>query len=285
MPDTRSDRTLMALLALDDPSDQVPAAGAQAERLPTLDQRTDMFLRDIYGPNADVTAEMRSAARERILTAMAADLAENTADPARAHDPASPAVRGVADQSARRVTDGASELGSAFVRWLSRLLSPTADVFAMRAVRMAAVPLLALVIVGSIWTRTWIGGDQQTDGETSIASSRTASPPTTRSLVPAQAESAFERDLKREIAAAEAALGPTHPAVAGKLVDLAGLYRSEARYREAETLCSRALAIQEKALGPKHPDAVRAMRELARIYRAEGRTREADDLFARADQP
>ena len=38
---------------------------------------------------------------------------------------------------------------------------------------------------------------------------------------------------------------------------LAGLYRAQGRYAEAEPLFKRALAVSEKALGPDHPGAVR----------------------------
>ena len=41
------------------------------------------------------------------------------------------------------------------------------------------------------------------------------------------------------------------------LNNLAGLYRAQGRYEEAEPLYRRALAIAEKALGPEHPNVVR----------------------------
>ena len=94
-----------------------------------------------------------------------------------------------------------------------------------------------------------------------------------------------EQSLEREIAADEAALGPSHPKVAQKLVDLASLYRSEGRYHEAEVLCTRALTIQDQTIGAKDPETTRTLKELAMVYRAQGRNREADDLLARGHLP
>jgi tetratricopeptide (TPR) repeat protein len=54
----------------------------------------------------------------------------------------------------------------------------------------------------------------------------------------------------------EQTLGPTHPAVATGLNNLAVLYRAQGRYTEAEPLYRRALQIREAALGPAHPDVV-----------------------------
>jgi tetratricopeptide (TPR) repeat protein len=101
--------------------------------------------------------------------------------------------------------------------------------------------------------------------------------PTTRGLV-----APTERDLKRDIAAAQAARGPAHPEVASKMTELASLYRAQRRYAEAEELYTRALTIQRNALGTGHADAVRTTRELAEVYRAQGRGSEADDLLRRA---
>jgi hypothetical protein len=51
----------------------------------------------------------------------------------------------------------------------------------------------------------------------------------------------------------EKALGVEHPDVATSLNKLAGLYRVQGQYAEAEPLYQRSLAIREKALGPEHP--------------------------------
>jgi len=131
-------------------------------------------------------------------------------------------------------------------------------------------------VVGSIWTGMLI--DRGELGSTGAGNSRGAVTPTTRGLA-----APAERDLKRDIAAAEAARGPAHPEVASKMVELAALYRAQGRYDDAETLYKRALTIQRNAQRADHPDVIRTMRELAEVYRAEGRLTEADDLLRRAN--
>jgi tetratricopeptide (TPR) repeat protein len=282
MRETRSDRTLMALLEPDlEDSDRTPVEAGQAERLPSLDERIDMFLRAVHGPEAEFTAEERSAARERILAAMAVDLAETTMGAAPGRNAAAPEAPGLAAEVAGRAAAGWSEIRSKLVQGFLQLVSPAGEVFAMRAVRMAAVPLLALLVVGSIWTGTWIADEHPSDrGNQVPGSSPAANAPTTRGL-----EAPAERDFKREIAAAEAARGPLHPDVANRLVDLADFYRAQRRYQEAENLYNRALTIQQRALGPRHPDVMRTITALADVYRAEGRAKDAEALLRRTDQP
>jgi tetratricopeptide (TPR) repeat protein len=281
MRETNSDRTLMALLEPDlEGSGGTTAEAGQAERLPSLDERTDMFLRAVHGPGAEFTAEERSAARERILAAMAVDFAETAMDDA-PENAAAPEALGLAAEVAGRAASGWSEIRSKLVQGFLQLVSPAGEVFAMRAVRMAAVPLLALLVVGSIWTGTWIADEHPSDrGNQVPGSSPAANAPTTRGL-----EAPAERDFKREIAAAEAARGPMHPDVANRLVDLADFYRAQGRYQEAENLYNRALTIQQRALGPRHPDVMRTITALADVYRAEGRAKDAEALLRRTDQP
>src|SRR5262249_57248213 len=100
--------------------------------------------------------------------------------------------------------------------------------------------LLELLVVGPIWTGTWIENSEPD----SAGNNPSTVAPTTRGLA-----TPAERDLKRDIAAAEAARGPAHPEVASKLSDLAGLYRAQGRYRDAGDLYARALTIQRDALG------------------------------------
>ena len=65
------------------------------------------------------------------------------------------------------------------------------------------------------------------------------------------------------MAISEKALGPEHPDVATILNNLAGLYKAQGHYAEAEPLYKRALAIDEGALGPDHPDLARDLNNLA----------------------
>jgi hypothetical protein len=53
-------------------------------------------------------------------------------------------------------------------------------------------------------------------------------------------------------------LGADHPDVAASLNNLAGLYRAQGRYGEAEPLYRRSLQIVEQQLGADHPDVAKA---------------------------
>jgi tetratricopeptide (TPR) repeat protein len=272
MAQSSSDRTLMGLLASDlDEADRTEPA---PESLPSLDARIEMFLRAVHGPQAEPTAGQRAAARAHILDAMAADLTAETV----AGGPEKDAVHAEARRPAvsARANDGWAEIRGKVSDALLRLFAPPGEIFAMRAVRMAAVPLLALLVVGSIWTGMLTDREPDSPG---AGSNRSDAAPMTRGLV-----SPAERDLKRDIAAAEAARGPAHPEVASKMAELAALYRAQKRYADAEGLYARALAIQRNALGAGHADVVRTTRDLAEVYRAQGRAREANDLLRRADQ-
>ena len=275
MVDSSSDRTLMGLLASDlDEMERTDAAGA-AEPLPSLDTRAEMFLRAVHGPQFVPTAAQRAAARAHILDAMGDDLAEQIAF----RSPEKDAVHAEARRAAvsARANDGWAEMRGKVSEALLRLFAPAGEVFAMRAVRMAAVPLLALLVVGSIWTGMLTDREPDSPGaETSPG----ADTPRTRGLA-----TPAERDLKRDIAAAQAARGPAHPEVASKMADLAALYLAQRRYADAEELYTRALTIQRNALGAGHADVVRTTRDLAEVYRAQGRVTEADDLLRRAHQP
>lgn len=297
MSDANSNQTLMALLALEADgliaTDNAAASsdGAATPRLPTLDQRTDMFLRAVYGPNHPVTAETRSAVRDRLIGAMAADLAGENIDPAlspvdrtdlrlRVHDRAA--------QAAPSVNLGLAQLWGWLLQQCKKLL-PSPETFTMGGLRMAAVPLVALLIAGSVWTTGWIneGGYRPANHNFGPGSNPSETSPNghSRGLLKSQSgNSQAEQNLRSDIAATETSLGPAHPVLAAKLVDLAILLHSEGRYAEAESLCTRALTIQRRTLGPRDPETMRTITELAMIYRAQGRSKEADDLLAR-DQP
>jgi hypothetical protein len=267
---------LMELLASDlDEAERTPGAAGAAEPLPSVDTRIEMFLRAVHGPQFVPTEAQRAAARAQVLDAMAADLAEETAAVSPEHKVRAEAQRPTAALTPR-ASAGWGDIRGKITESLVKIFAPASEVFAMRAVRMAAVPLLALLVVGSIWTGMLTDREPDSPG---AGNTRSGNTPTTRGLV-----TPAERDLKRDIAAAEAARGTAHPEVASKLVDLAALYRAQGRYADAEGLYTRALTIQRNALGAGHPDAVRTTRDLAEVYRAQGRGTEADDLLRRADQ-
>ena len=70
--------------------------------------------------------------------------------------------------------------------------------------------------------------------------------------------------------------------MASSLNNLAGLYRTQGRYEDAEPLYKRSLAIYEKALGPEHPSVANIDNHLAFLYDNQGRNQEALDLARRA---
>ena len=91
----------------------------------------------------------------------------------------------------------------------------------------------------------------------------------------AQAERLVKRgwqDVNRDLVICEKALGPDHPELALTLNNLAGFYREQGTYEEAEPLFRRAVAILEKtqsmnlALVPQHYAGL--LREIDRIDEA-----------------
>jgi tetratricopeptide (TPR) repeat protein len=80
----------------------------------------------------------------------------------------------------------------------------------------------------------------------------------------------------------EKALGADHPDVAESLNNLAELYRSQARYADAEPLYQRSLAILEKALGDDHASVATLLNNFAELYRAQARYADAEPLHQRS---
>lgn len=60
-------------------------------------------------------------------------------------------------------------------------------------------------------------------------------------------------------------LGDDHPDVATSLYNLAGLYESQGRYKQAEPLYLKALEVAEQSLGANHPNTVLIRNELQRL--------------------
>src|ERR1700736_6137463 len=124
MAESNSDRTLMGLLASNlDEAEQTPDAAGAAGRLPNVDARTEMLLRAMYGPHVEPTAAQRAAARARILDAMAADLAEETAAPGPQQSKVYSAARRSAEMTARAGA-GWADIRSKVAESLLKLFSP-----------------------------------------------------------------------------------------------------------------------------------------------------------------
>ena len=65
-------------------------------------------------------------------------------------------------------------------------------------------------------------------------------------------------------------LGPDHPYTLLSMNNLAGLYKGQGRYKEAEVLFGHALAKRERVLGPDHPDTLVSLNNLARLCASKG---------------
>src|SRR5262249_34637634 len=63
---------------------------------------------------------------------------------------------------------------------------------------------------------------------------------------------------------------------------MAGLYRAQGRYTEAEQLFKRGHMILEKAFGPEHPSVATSLNNMAILYRAQGRDADAEALYKRS---
>jgi CHAT domain-containing protein/Tfp pilus assembly protein PilF len=72
--------------------------------------------------------------------------------------------------------------------------------------------------------------------------------------------------------------------LAEALSELAGDYKDQGRYADAEPLYTRAVAIREKTLGTDHPDVATALNDLAELHREQGHYSTAERLYKRALQ-
>ncbi len=72
--------------------------------------------------------------------------------------------------------------------------------------------------------------------------------------------------------------GQEHPFVAASLNNLAALYSSQGRYKEAESLYLQALELM-KVLGNENPSVATSLNNLAGLYESQGRFEEAEPLY------
>ena len=75
-------------------------------------------------------------------------------------------------------------------------------------------------------------------------------------------------------------LGHHHPHVATSLNNLAGLYKNQGRYTEAEPLYIEAVAIAEETLGVDHPHTVILRDNLAMLRNAQYISSSVSKMFA-----
>ena len=76
--------------------------------------------------------------------------------------------------------------------------------------------------------------------------------------------------------------GDAHPSVATSLNNLALLYDTQGRTREAEPLYQEALAMRKRLWGDAHPSVARSLNNLALLYDTQGRTSDAEPLYLQA---
>ena len=162
MTTPRDDRALMEVLGLDADAAQPSAPAdfaADAQGLPALEARIEMYLRAVSGAPRDFTADERAAARVRILDAMAADMADATPAPeASRQDLAEQALPRDASARAAAVRPGRMRQawGAGLASLREFLLAPltAGAAFALRP-RTVAVALAALLVVvaggGGAW--------------------------------------------------------------------------------------------------------------------------------------
>lgn len=111
--------------------------------------------------------------------------------------------------------------------------------------------------------------------------------------VPELNKSAFEYQQQGDFSSAEAlferslsilrrTLGPSHPAVAVALGNVASLYQAQHRFSDAEAALGESLAVLQKAYGAEHVGIAVSLSNLAMLYSREGRYSEAERLALQA---
>ena len=84
------------------------------------------------------------------------------------------------------------------------------------------------------------------------------------------------------LAIKEKVFGSNNPDVAQALNNLAGLYRAQGRYGDAEPLYKRSLAMREKSLGPDRSEVAESLNNLGALYEVQARFAEAEPLYKRS---
>ena len=87
----------------------------------------------------------------------------------------------------------------------------------------------------------------------------------------------------RALTIRQKSLGIENLDTAASLNTLAGIYRSQHRYEEAEALYLRSMEIREKIVGPEHPSMVLTLENYAVVLMQSGRKSEAEPVFIRAN--
>jgi hypothetical protein len=163
MTKTASDRTLAALFAPEGDDDNTRPA---EQALPTLNERVELFLRAVHGPESEFTAQQRNAARARIVDAMAAystddiDAADNrraaSADEQRLATNLRSDLRSDSVNAKAAVRE---HIRSGLVaRLFESLLLPLTALTASPRRRFAIASLAVLAIAAVGWSGAWFYG-------------------------------------------------------------------------------------------------------------------------------
>ncbi len=162
MRDAGSKKALLEVLAPED--DESVGTQHQANALPNLDQRVELFLRAVHG-SSDVSAQLRQAARHRILDVMADDLVpESAAQPEQVRETV---ARVAPVRAATKAAGGSNLLSSAWDVLREALLFPL-TITGGQPMRLVGAACAVLLIVGGGWTGAWFYVAHKT--ETAIAS-------------------------------------------------------------------------------------------------------------------
>ncbi len=87
--------------------------------------------------------------------------------------------------------------------------------------------------------------------------------------------------LEQALGIRKKVLEEDNPDLAETFNNLAGLYRAQGKYKEAEEYYNNALATRKK-LGEEHPDLAETFNDLAGLYRAQGKYKEAEEYYNNA---
>jgi hypothetical protein len=143
MSGAASHRALMALLGLDkEPASPEKQLATDTPRL-SLDERVDIYLRGVCGPDHDVTREERLAIRNRMLDAMADEIVQDTR------------MRVTRQREPSAVVDHVPGTLTRLRKWMGSMLLPPFVPTAVPA-RVAIVFILALCVFGAAWSGIWL---------------------------------------------------------------------------------------------------------------------------------
>jgi tetratricopeptide (TPR) repeat protein len=282
-----SRRTLKSIFALSE-ANREESPGSQLLvnlPLPSLEERTELFIRAVYGPGYMSTPPERAAAREKILSSMADDLARQITHKTDGTKQTSGQLRyflWACSDVARRIVRLPQDLAAA--------LSP-------RTPQLVAIPLMVLLVAGATLAATMIYmGSGARHGNSQIAAnpaSQSPSIPQSQQIEEAtrreqspdaggqrsmDAALEFRRQGSRAVGVPAASLSDQElVSIHRRFLDLFAARNYVAALLEAQKL----EVIARARFGIDDKRYAEAIRPLAMSYLAQGRYGEAEAYFAR----